>query len=334
MIYSCDDTNYSSNNSNKNGDYDAIGVQRIISERGCSECKELNNDCRTQTTYFCVSCLTSTQPNSQLTCHKNDSVSCIQKSISIQQSVCHMINNSRLEANHIDSKYYRICHESKDIFYLDQLLISYIEDERAFYKLSQIKSYMFFQNDINSNMRNILVEYISQVVYSWKYSERTYYTSIYIVDCFLSKNAVTRDSLQLIGIASLMISAKYHESNSYPISAYIYVSDGACTKDDILKYESLIFESIDFVINVPTTLTFFEVYLTYAQLTNQEMNFGKQLLLNTSLNYAFLSFCPSVIAEAVLYKTLLQFERIESIFYDCILDERRENIRSCVNLLS
>ena len=225
-----------------------------------------------------------------------------------------------------------MCHENNNLSPYE-LLINYIKDEMAFYKLSQMKSYMFFQNDIDSNMRNILVEYISQIVYSWNYTERTFFTSIYIVDCFLSKNTISRDSLQLIGIVSLMISAKYHESNSYPISAYIYVSDSACTKEDILKYESQIFESIDFVINVPTALNFYEVYLSYAQLSDQEINFGKQLLLNASLNYVSLSFCPSIIAEAILYMTLLKFVRIESILYDCILDERREIIRSCINLL-
>ena len=66
MIYSCEDTNYSSNNSNKNGDIDALGVQHIISEKGYSECKKVSNDCRDNKSKFNVSSFPSKSANFQI----------------------------------------------------------------------------------------------------------------------------------------------------------------------------------------------------------------------------------------------------------------------------
>ena len=166
--------------------------------------------------------------------------------------------------------------------------------------LFPLKDYIKNQRFITKNMRKTLIEYLLEVVRNWNYSLKSYFTCIYILDSFLSKTECHFDVLQLVGITSLFIAAKFHEITPYGIDAYVFVCDGACNKEDIKSFEQRILHSIDFQVLSPTSLCFYEFLSTFCCFNEEEYYYGENELVKCSTQYEILQFSQSVIAEAAV----------------------------------
>jgi len=69
----------------------------------------------------------------------------------------------------------------------------------------------YFKNqpDISEHMRLVLLNWIVDVHLKYKLQPKTLFITIYILDAYLSRVTVKRTQLQLVGIVSLWIAAKY-----------------------------------------------------------------------------------------------------------------------------
>lgn len=63
------------------------------------------------------------------------------------------------------------------------------------------------QKDINATMRGILVDWLVDVVDEFKLLADTLYLAVSYIDRFLTASVITRDKLQLLGVASLFVAA-------------------------------------------------------------------------------------------------------------------------------
>ena len=63
------------------------------------------------------------------------------------------------------------------------------------------------QQDINCNMRNILVDWLVEVAEEYKLHRETLMLSVNYIDRFLSKMSVNRKKLQLVGAAAMFLAA-------------------------------------------------------------------------------------------------------------------------------
>ncbi|CAL5355498.1 unnamed protein product [Camellia sinensis] len=94
-------------------------------------------------------------------------------------------------------------------------VVKYVEDIYKFYKLtegeSQVHNYMDSQPEINSKMRSILIDWLTEVHRKFELMLETLYLTVNIVDRSLSVNVVPRRELQLVGISSMLIACKYKE---------------------------------------------------------------------------------------------------------------------------
>lgn len=88
-------------------------------------------------------------------------------------------------------------------------------------------------------MRTVLLDWLSEVCEVYTLHRETFYLTIDYIDRYLSTNAniVPKQQLQLIGVAALMIAAKVEEIYPPKVSDYAYVTDGACSSQDILSTE-------------------------------------------------------------------------------------------------
>ena len=68
-------------------------------------------------------------------------------------------------------------------------------------------NYISRQRDINPNMRAILVDWLVEVVEEYRLTTDTLYLTINLVDRFLSTTHITREKLQLVGVASMLIAS-------------------------------------------------------------------------------------------------------------------------------
>jgi cyclin B len=84
--------------------------------------------------------------------------------------------------------------------------------------------------------------------------------NIYIIDRYLEKNPISREKLQLLGVAALFIASKYEEIYPPQLKDFVDVTDKTYTKADILEMEGKIILSLDFNLTIPSSLRFLERY--------------------------------------------------------------------------
>ena len=88
------------------------------------------------------------------------------------------------------------------------------------------------QPNISESMRCILVDWLIEVHYKFKLFPETLYLTVNILDRFLSQTneIITKRDLQLVGVTSLLLSAKYEEMYVPELRDLTYICDGAYTE--------------------------------------------------------------------------------------------------------
>jgi G2/mitotic-specific cyclin-B, other len=120
---------------------------------------------------------------------------------------------------------------------------------------------MVHQTEINDKMRAILVDWLIEVHSKFKMQKETLFITITIIDKFLEKTKVSKSRLQLVGVSSLLIASKYEEIYPPELKDFVYITDRAYTKQDVLEMEFLILNTLSFDITFPTSLRFLERYM-------------------------------------------------------------------------
>lgn len=202
-------------------------------------------------------------------------------------------------------------------------------------------NYMEKQTDISHTMRTILIDWLVDVHHKFKFQPETLYLCINIIDRFLSRKAVARNKLQLVGITSLLIAAKYEEIYVPEVKEFVFISADAYTKDEVLRMERVILASLDFNVTVATCFPFLRRYLKCG-LCNAQTQFISFYLCELALmEYESLKYTPSTIASASIYlgnKLNALSEGREHEGWDANLEyysqKSAAEIKECVNFLS
>ncbi|KAJ1266026.1 hypothetical protein BS78_08G119400 [Paspalum vaginatum] len=169
------------------------------------------------------------------------------------------------------------------------------------------------QADVTANMRAILVDWLVEVAEEYKLVADTLYLAISYVDRFLSANALRRDRLQLLGVASMLIAAKYEEISPPHAEDFCYITDNTYTRQELLQMESDILKLLDFELGNPTIKTFLRRFTRFANEDSKRsillMEFlGSYLAELSLLDYDCLRFLPSVVAASVMFVARLTID--------------------------
>ena len=105
--------------------------------------------------------------------------------------------------------------------------------------------YMNFLTDINEKMRCILLDWLIEVHLKFKLRPETLFLTVNIIDrCLalsaLARFAITKHTLQLLGVTALMIASKFEEIYPPVTNDYVYITDKAYTKEQVLRMEGSI----------------------------------------------------------------------------------------------
>lgn len=184
-----------------------------------------------------------------------------------------------------------------------QLAAEYVEDVYEYFRENEhvnrpSSAYMSKQPDINPKMRSILINWMVDVHLKFRFLPETLYLTVNIMDRFLCKKAVGRTKLQLVGVTSMLIAAKYEEIYPPEVRDLVLVTDKAYTREEIIAMESLILKVLAFELNYPTQYFFLNRVLKAAEadtVTVVMSGFFSECMLQ---EYRFLAFTPSAIAAA------------------------------------
>ena len=120
------------------------------------------------------------------------------------------------------------------------------------------EDYLAVQTEILPRMRAVLIDWLIGVHLQFHLLQETLYTTVAILDRYLQYDVkkISRSKLQLVGVASMLIAAKYEEIYAPEVKDFVYITDRAYTERDILKMEIRVLAVLNFNLGRPLPLHF------------------------------------------------------------------------------
>ena len=160
------------------------------------------------------------------------------------------------------------------------------------------------QRDITYRMRGILVDWLVEVHYKFKLHGASLWLTVNLLDRYLQRTQITRDKLQLVGVASLLIASKFDEVSPPEVDDCVHITDNSYSKKEVLQMEYRIFETLGFQVSVPTGFNFITRYLglidAYDRLRFTALFYAERSLQEQH----FLSVLPAHFAAAAVLTAL------------------------------
>ncbi|KAL8549936.1 hypothetical protein ACS0TY_008678 [Phlomoides rotata] len=185
-------------------------------------------------------------------------------------------------------------------------VVEYVEDLYAYYKKMENSScvspeYMSQQFDINERMRAILIDWLVEVHHKFDLRDETLFLTVNLIDRFLAKQSVVRNKLQLVGLVAMLLACKYEEVFVPAVDDLIFISDKAYKRKQVLEMETLILNTLQFNMSVPTPYVFMRRFLKAAQ-SDRKLELISFFLIELCLvEYDMLKYPPSFLAAAAVY---------------------------------
>ena len=173
-----------------------------------------------------------------------------------------------------------------------------------------IYNYMTDQKEINEQMRSILIDWLIDVHHKFHLREETLYMTVLIIDRFCTIRQISRTRLQLLGVTALMIACKHEEIDLPKIDDFIYITDNAYNKEDIIKLENDILIALNFELLYPSPIKFFEYLGVNFNFDKKLLCMGKYLMESFLVDIKYVKYKASVISCACAY-IVMKFFKME-----------------------
>ncbi|KAL5222759.1 hypothetical protein ABZP36_027472 [Zizania latifolia] len=169
------------------------------------------------------------------------------------------------------------------------------------------------QKDVNPSMRAILIDWLVEVAEEYRLVPDTLYLTVNYIDRYLSGNEINRQRLQLLGVACMLIAAKYEEICAPQVEEFCYITDNTYFRDEVLEMEASVLNYLKFEMTAPTAKCFLRRFVRVAQVCNEDPALHLEFLANyvaelSLLEYSLLSYPPSLVAASAIFlaKFILQ----------------------------
>ena len=198
--------------------------------------------------------------------------------------------------------------------YLNEIYLNLLQDEKDNFYKPKI-GYMDMQNDINEQMRAILIDWLIEVHYRFRLKSETLFQTVWIIDAYLSILPIIRAKLQLLGIASLLISCKSQEIYYPQLNELIDITDGAYIKDELVEMETHVLKVLSFNIISPTPNDFYNIIAKAFNFDKNQYFLGKYFMESSLIDYKMIKYSSSVIGVSCAY-IVMKFFGINN--YKCL----------------
>ena len=199
--------------------------------------------------------------------------------------------------------------------YFDEILYSLLKEETEFISKQLINhNYLINEdNEISPEMRAMVVDWLLEVHQIFHFQEKCLFTTIQIIDKYLSKQNITIEQFQLLALTALNIASKQEEVE-YPIlDNFITISKNTLTKKEMITMENKVLSIIDYEILSPTILDFFQIYAAVCNLNPVEISQGLYIMNIILIDINMLKYRNSILAFAVL-EIIAKENKINELF--------------------
>jgi len=163
-------------------------------------------------------------------------------------------------------------------------------------------NYLAGQTELLPKMRAILIDWLIEIHSQFHLLQETLYVTVAILDRFLQVEvgSVSRNDLQLVGVAALLIAVKYEELVAPVLQDLVYLTDGEYTEKEILKMEIRILETLEFKLGRPTPLHFLRLASKSAGVGEITHTVAKYIMELSLGIYSLCDVPPSKLSAAAL----------------------------------
>ncbi|ELT97248.1 hypothetical protein CAPTEDRAFT_151793 [Capitella teleta] len=185
-----------------------------------------------------------------------------------------------------------------------QLVSEYVQDIYKYMHSLEVRmpvrDHYLKGSELNGRMRGILVDWLVQVHLRFHLLPETLYLTVAIIDRFLQVEAVPKTKLQLVGVTSMLIASKYEEMYAPEVNDFVYITDKAYTRSDIIRMEIVILKALDFELGRPLPLHFLRRNSKAGEVDADKHTLAKYLMELCLVDYECVHHRPSLIAAAAL----------------------------------
>lgn len=170
-----------------------------------------------------------------------------------------------------------------------------------------------YETNLLGTMRAVLFDWISQLHNSSSAPtalngdsdpQEMLFRTFGHVDAYLSVRRVPHMELQLTGVACTLAAAVVHgrddsEETANELASWLsFVTDGACTDEEVRARAREVQEVLGFRLHQPTAYTFLRRYLRKTGWTEESFSMANYLIELAAINAEFLVYRPQVLAAA------------------------------------
>ncbi|KAI7893221.1 cyclin-like protein [Mucor mucedo] len=161
---------------------------------------------------------------------------------------------------------------------------------------------MISQHEVTWKMRSVLVDWVIEIHCLFNLLPETLFLAVNIIDRFLSQRTVVLGKLQLVGITSLFIAAKFEEMISPTMFDFLHMTDNAVKDDELIKAERFILQVLDFRLCYPNPVNFLRRVCTDELKCDVHTRTLANYFMEIScVDHKFIGIRPSKIAAASLW---------------------------------
>eukprot|EP01103_Thecamoeba_quadrilineata_P013288 TRINITY_DN3645_c0_g1_i1.p1 TRINITY_DN3645_c0_g1~~TRINITY_DN3645_c0_g1_i1.p1 ORF type:complete len:497 (+),score=85.44 TRINITY_DN3645_c0_g1_i1:114-1604(+) len=183
----------------------------------------------------------------------------------------------------------------------------YVNDIYAYLKTTESSfhvpiDYLKIQDQITPSMRTEMIDWMSEVCLKFRLLSESFFLSVNIMDRYLAAKKVPCGRFQLLGATSMIIASKHEEIYFPEISDFVYISDNAFCKRDVVELEHEVLVALNWSITAPTSLIFLRRY-SVASGTETRGHTLSKFMIELALPEYDISrtYLPSQIAAGAVY---------------------------------
>lgn len=160
--------------------------------------------------------------------------------------------------------------------------------------------YMQKQPHLTLELRAILIDWLVDVHKKYKCKPTTLFLAVALTDRYLERCVTQRRHLQLVGVAGMLVAAKFEEQFPPSVKDFVQVTDRTYSRGEIVAMEASMLTQLGFQVCQPTAFDFMDRLCRVNGCSDLQRHLAHYLLELTLVRALHLQHLPSRLAAAAV----------------------------------